>query len=318
MMRNVEGSAPRSGVDAAAFVIVNWKLPEMTTRCVRALVDDGVPSERIVIVDNGSKGDSVEHLAANHPSSVLVTLPENVGYARAANEGVRALPSEVYGFVNNDAFVHRAGSTALLVETAMTDRIGIAVPRLLNEDLSLQPSVVPLTSPSNALVRATGLSRFIPNRWQPEWSTHWDHSHSRDIQCVTGAVMVVRGELWERIGGFTSKTVMYGDELHLFWRARELGWRARFVAEAEFVHLGNASASQQWNSTGRAEALGAAEAVALRQLMSPNRARLTVALTAAGLIARLPVFAAMRNRAAVAGIRAYIRGQRRGLSADAS
>jgi N-acetylglucosaminyl-diphospho-decaprenol L-rhamnosyltransferase len=315
-MRNVEGSAPRGRMDAAAFVVVNWNLPDMTSRCVRALVDDGVPPERIVIVDNGSTNDSVERLAERHPDSVHVALQKNVGHARAANKGARTLPSEAYAFVNNDAFVHRAGSTALLLDTVSTDRIGIAVPRLLNDDLSLQPSVVPLTSPSNALARATGLSRFIPNRWQPEWSTYWDHSHSRDIQCVAGAVMMVRGELWDQVGGFTSKTTMYGDELHLFWRARELGWRARFVAEAEFVHLGNASASQQWTSTERAEALGTAEAVALRHLMSPGRARLTVAFTSAGLIARLPVFAAMRNRAAVARIRAYIRGQWRGLSAD--
>jgi N-acetylglucosaminyl-diphospho-decaprenol L-rhamnosyltransferase len=314
-MRNVEGSAPRR-MDAAAFVVVNWNQSDLTSRCVRALMDDGAPPERIVIVDNGSHDDSVEHLAANHPSSVHVALPENVGYARAANEGARTLPSEVYAFVNNDAFVHRPGSTALLVETATTDHIGVAVPRLLNEDLSLQRSVVPLTSPANALVRATGLSRFIPNHWQPDWSTHWDHTYSRDIQCVAGAVMVVRGELWDQVGGFTSKTAMYGDELHLFWRARELGWRARFVAEAEFVHLGNASASQQWTSTDRAEAMGTAEAVALRHLMPPNRARLTVAFIAAGLIARLPVFAALRNRPAVAGIRAYLRGQWRGLSAD--
>lgn len=312
----MEGEAPSSGLDTAAFVVVNWNQSELTRRCVHALVDDGVPPEHIVIVDNGSHDNSVERLAANHPSSIHVALPKNVGYARAANEGARALRSEVYAFVNNDAFVHRPGSTALLVETATTDRIGIAVPRLLNEDLSLQQSVVPLTSPANALVRATGLSRFIPNRWQPDWSTHWDHSYSRDIQCVAGAMMVVRGELWDQVGGFTSKTAMYGDELHLFWRARELGWRARFVAEAEFVHLGNASASQDWTSIDRAEAMGTAEAVALRHLMPPNRARLTVAFIAAGLLARLPVFAALRNRAAVAGIRAYVRGQWRGLSAD--
>jgi GT2 family glycosyltransferase len=315
-MRSVEGRAPSGGMDAAAFVVVNWNQPDLTSRCVESLVDDGAPPDRIVIVDNGSHDDSTKRLVANHPSSVHVALRANVGFAQAANEGARALRGDMYAFVNNDAFVHRPGSTALLLETATTDRIGIAVPRLLNEDLTLQRSVVPLTSPANALVRATGLSRFIPNRWQPDWSTHWDHGYSRDIQCVAGAVMVVRGELWEQVGGFTSKTAMYGDELHLFWHARELGWRARFVAEAEFVHLGNASASQQWTSTDRAEAMGTAEVIALRHLMPPNRARLTVAFIAAGLLARLPVFAALRNRTAVAGIRAYVRGQWRGLSAD--
>ena len=310
------GAASKRGLETAAFVVVNWRLPALTTRCVDSLVADGVPPARIVVVDDGSGDGSAERLAAAHPESVHVPLETNVGYGKAANAGARALPSEVYAFVNNDAYVHRPGSTARLVQTVTRDGVGLAVPRLLNEDLSLQPSVVPLTSPANALVRATGLSRLIPNRWQPDWSTHWDHSHSRDIQCVTGAVVAVRGELWEAVGGFASKTAMYAEELHLFWRARELGWRARFVADAEFVHLGNTSAAMLWSSVGRAEAMGTAEALALRELMSPARARLTIAFIAAGLVARVPVFAAMRGLDAARGIRAYLRGQRNALRVE--
>lgn len=314
----MERSASAGGVHSAAFVVVNWNLAEMTASCVSSLVDDGVPPERIVVVDNGSSDDSVRRLTEAHPRCVHVPLERNVGYAKAANEGARALPSETYVFVNNDAFVHTPRSTALLVDEVSRDRVGFAVPRLLNEDLSLQPSVVPITSPANALVRATGLSRFIPNRWQPRWSTHWDHSNSRDIECAAGAVMAVRGELWDAAGGFASRTAMFGDELHLCWTARELGWRVRFVAEAEFVHLGKASTSLQWTSAERAEALGTAETVALRALMPPIRARLTVAFISLGLIARMLVFTALRNRAAVTAIRAYRRGQRSGLRTETS
>ena len=166
-----------SDLAAASIVVINWNLAEMTIRCVREIAADGFPEERIAVVDNGSSDDSVDRLRAELPACLHVVLPDNVGYARAANAGARELPGDVYLVINNDAFVHRPGSIARLIQTARMDRIGIVVPRVLNKDLTLQRTVIPITTAANALVRATGLSRFIPNRWQPEWSTYWDHSH---------------------------------------------------------------------------------------------------------------------------------------------
>jgi GT2 family glycosyltransferase len=306
----------RSDLTTASIVVINWNLAELTTRCVREIVADGFPEERIVVVDNGSSDDSVDQLRAELPACVHVALPDNIGYARAANAGARGLPGDVYLFVNNDAFVHRPGSIGRLIQTARTDRIGVVVPRVLNEDLTLQRTVIPITTAANALVRATGLSRFIPNRWQPEWSTHWDHSHSRDIQCAAGPVIALRGELWDSIGGYPEITPMYGEELVLFSRARKLRWRSRFDGDAEFVHLGNTTGQAVWSNPKRAEAMGHAEAVMLRSVMPEPRARLTVFVIAAGLAARFLFYFVTRNRAAAATLRGYMRGQMQGLRAS--
>ena len=97
------------------------------------------------------------------------------------------------------------------------ERAAIVVPRLLNPDLSLQPSVAPFTTPLVALVRASGLSRFVPNRWQPRLSTHWYDRSSRKIEAVIGAVLLVDGEAWKRLGGMHESTFMYSEDLDLCW-----------------------------------------------------------------------------------------------------
>ena len=86
-------------------------------------------------------------------------------------------------------FAHASGSAvyawdsgAQLLRALDDPATGLAVPRLLNTDLSLQPSVVPISTPLPELVRASGLSRIVPNRLQPRLGTHWDHSRSRPIQ----------------------------------------------------------------------------------------------------------------------------------------
>ena len=166
-------------LDGLTTVVINYGLPDLTVRCVRALVGDGVRPERIVIVDNGSTDDSVERLRGTFPECPFVALEENVGYARAANAGAAALDGTHYLIMNNDAFVHIPGSVAALVDALEADpERGIVVPRVRNDDMTLQRTVKPLDTPAVALVRASGLSRFVPNRFQPRWSTHWNHDRS--------------------------------------------------------------------------------------------------------------------------------------------
>src|SRR5207237_8190621 len=129
----------------------------------------------------------------------------DVGVARGNNLGARELPGRAFLFVNSDAFVHAPGSVARLLAATEQERVGLAVPRLLNEDLTLQPSVVPTSSPLPELVRASGLSRFVPNHLQPSLGTHWDHRDSRAIQAATGAVMAVRDDVWKALGGFAEQ-----------------------------------------------------------------------------------------------------------------
>lgn len=294
---------------AVTAVIVNWRTPGLTLRAARALIGDGLPAQRIVVVDNGSGDDSLERLRSELSTCTIVALPQNVGFSRANNLGARELPADsAYLFINSDAFVHRVGSVDCLVAALDEAGIAIAVPRLLNEDLSLQPTVVPLARPLPELVRASGLSRYVPNRLQPRLGTHWDHSHSRVVQAAIGPVLAVRARAWDELGGFDERTFLYTEDLDLFWRAARAGWQARFVAEAEFVHLGGASAVQVWTDPQRAERVGRAEARMLREYLGPLGANLTLGVMAAGVGARAAFHLLRRDRAAADVQRAWLRG----------
>jgi len=183
-------------------VVLNWRTPDLTVRAVRALLDDGVPAERVVVVDNGSDDGSAERFRTELPETRLLALEENVGFARGNNRAAAALPAGAYLFVNSDAFVHAPGTVSRLAAAVARPGVGITVPRLLNEDGTLQPNVVPTSSPLPELVRASGLSRFVPNRLQPSLGTHWDHGRSRLVQAAIGAVILVGAEAWDALGGF--------------------------------------------------------------------------------------------------------------------
>lgn len=298
----------RPSFESLTVVITNWGTPEHTIRSAQAVIGDGVPPARVVLVDNGSTDDSVGRLRAELPECVVVVLDKNLGYAQAANAGASALPGKAYLILNNDAFVHRAGSIRRLLAVLADERIGIVYPKLLNADLTLQPTVKPIDTPAVALVRASGLSRFIPNRWQPRWSTHWDHASSRAISAADGAALVVRGKTWDELGGFSKRTYMYAEDTDLCWRARRDGWLLWFEAGAEFIHLGNTTTSLRWSSPERAERWSRSEARLVREQLGPLPATLSIGFTVAGLAARTGIFRLRGERERAEHVRAQLRG----------
>jgi GT2 family glycosyltransferase len=291
-------------------VIVDWNLPDDAVRCARALIEDGVRPDRIVVVENEPTDDNWLRISAELSSCVLVRAEANVGFAAANNVGARVLPGKAYLLVNNDAFVHEPGSVSRLLDALHRDGVGIVVPRLLNADLSLQPSVVPFTLPLNALVRASGLSRFVPNRWQPHISTHWDHASSREIEAAIGAVMLVHGQAWDQLGGLREKAFMYAEDLDLCWRAKKQGWNAWFAGDAEFVHLGGTSSDRRWSPRERSERVGRAEAEMIRGHLPPLQAGAALAFMRVGLAVRVAYFSLVRNAPEAASCRGFLRGMR--------
>jgi len=267
-----------------------------------------VPAERIVVVDNGSTGDSFEQFERTLGACVLVRLPENVGIARAVNIGAARLPGDDYLILNNDAFVHGPASVARLVRALRKDRIGLAVPRTLNDDLTLQPSVVALVGPATALVGALGLSRLVPNRWQPHWSTHWDHGESRTVDAASGAVFAVRGDVWRDLAGMTERNWMYGEDIDLCRRARASGWRIWFERDATFVHLGSSTVSRHWSDAARSAMIARSEVATLRTQLPPVRAWPTLLFLVLGAGLRWLAFSAARKRERAKVFRAVLGG----------
>jgi len=293
---------------SATVVVVDWDLPDVTVRCIEALLDDGVPPDRVVLVENGSGEENVAQMRAALPGCRLVELRTNRGYARAANIGAAELPGTAYLFVNNDAFVHREGSVRRLLARVHDDDVGVAVPRLLNEDLTLQPNVVPPASPLTAFVGASGLARLAPDGIQPLLGYRWSHGESRRIYSANGTVLAVSARTWEQLGGWAERELMFAEDLDLCWRARKSGASVWFEGDAEFVHLGNASVGRAWSDRRRAEMIGRSEGALIRDELSPLAARTTIALKTAGISARIAYFWLRRDRAATESLRGSLKG----------
>lgn len=202
----------------------------------------------VTVVDTGSTDRSQALVRERFPRVRLLELDTNAGYGRALNAGIASSSGELLVLMNGDAWP-LPGSLERLVEAAESEPgAGILGPRLLNPDGTLQPSVRGFPTLWRLGTEYLFLRWLAPRSraLNAFYGSGFDHRSRREAEFLVGAVLLVRRQLLDEIGGFDERFFMFNEEVDLCYRARSAGWSVFFCPDAEFVHVGGASTSQVW------------------------------------------------------------------------
>jgi GT2 family glycosyltransferase len=98
--------------------------------------------------------------------------------------------------------------------------IGIAGPKLLNGDGSLQYSCRSYPNLGTGFFRNTPLGRLFPrNHFTSDYLlAEYDHVSPRDVDWVSGAALMMRRSLIDEIGAFDEEYFMFCEDVDLCWR----------------------------------------------------------------------------------------------------
>ena len=267
-----------------SVVIVSYNTAELTRRCLRQLLDSRTEdvSFDVTVVDNASRDGSAAAIAREFPAVRLIRLPANVGWGRAINRGAVAGAGGHLLFLNPDAAPVGSPVAELLRFARANPHHGIYTGRTLHADGTDDfYSCWGLPSLRSYAGFATGLSTVFPgSSWvNPEALPAYDRRGVREVPAVSGCCMLVERALFNRLGGFDPQFFLYSDDIDLCTRAAALGARPVVVPAATVVHIGGASSS----SEGQRIKILRGKATYLRRHWSPARARLGLALLAAGV-----------------------------------
>lgn len=211
-----------------AIVVVTYNSQDCITELLDSLTDSGAAV--VVVVDNGST-DETTALVENRPGVTLVRST-NVGYSGGINRGVHEAPDADAYLVLNPDLVARPGLVPALVAGLSPPGVGIVVPLVLGSDGRRQDSL--RREPS--LLRALGLTwTGIPAL--SEYVTGDDEYRApRDADWALGAAIMFSRECFEAVGEWDESFFLYSEETDFCLRARDAGWRTRFVPDAVVVH----------------------------------------------------------------------------------
>jgi GT2 family glycosyltransferase len=228
-----------------AIVIVTYNSADVLMGCLRSLTDSsqGVRFTDVVVVDNASRDDSVT-IAKNMTDLPIriVELGRNAGYAAAINAGTEVLNLEEFDavFVMNPDCRLRPGSLAALAGSLREEGRGITVPRLINPDGTLQPSLRRRPSVRRAVVEAV-LGGHLAGRIGTFGELITDpREYERPHAAVwaTGAAMLISVLAMQQIGLWDESFLLYSEETDFALRGADLGWTLWFEPAALVEHIG--------------------------------------------------------------------------------
>jgi N-acetylglucosaminyl-diphospho-decaprenol L-rhamnosyltransferase len=201
---------------------------------VARLLPELVPQvDEVVVVANmpgsvGSVGDGVQVLANARPA----------GFAANVNKGVAATQAEYVLTVNPDAVPHGGAVLALREFIDAHPRCGVAGPRMVYPDGTLQPSRRRFPTVLGTVVRRTPIRRvFDPYKLQRRhYNLGDDPSQPVRADWMLGGFLLLRRTMLDELGGFDEGFRLYGEDIDLCYRAAKAGWETWYVPDAVVEH----------------------------------------------------------------------------------
>lgn len=234
-------------------VVVSWNTVDLLDDCLDSIVratPSGLAND-IVVIDNDSADGSVDHLRRHWPQVRVLENDANVGFCRANNRAIATTDAPLLLLVNTDARLDPDTIGSMVGVLERDPRIGVVGPRLVYGDGTFQRwTAGRLPRASSMATYLSGLDRVAPRSlgrgglylaedtrepFAPEW--------------VSSAVMLLRREAFDEVGGFDDEIFVYMDDVDLCNRLREHGWTAWYAADTTAVHFMGASTKKV---TGRA------------------------------------------------------------------
>lgn len=231
-----------------SVLVVAYNAGEFVRRCLESLAGPGRPTVpyEVLVLDNASDPPLAPLLHEHLPPEQVLTLPENVGFARGCNLLAERARGRHLLLLNPDAEV-RAGTVDALVSAVEHEpRAGVVGGRTVEPDGAVDPTSC-WGAPSlwSLLCFATGLSAAFSRNpvLDPESLGRWPRDTVRDVGVVTGCLLLAPAELWREVGGFDPDFFMYGEDADLCRRVRDSGRRVWITPRAVAVHAGGASST---------------------------------------------------------------------------
>jgi len=223
-----------------SVIIVNYNVKEYLQNLLYSLEKSaaGIQYE-VIIVDNASDDGSVELIKEKFSSVKLIANEKNLGFGKANNIGLALSKGEFILLINPDTIIQEDTLTKMFSFLESNNQIGLAGCKILNPDGTLQLACRrSFPGPWTSFCKVTGLSNLFPNnRFFARYNlTYLDENKSYEVDAISGSFMMMRREVYEKVGGFDEQFFMYGEDLDLCFRVQKAGFKNFYVHNTQIIH----------------------------------------------------------------------------------
>lgn len=216
-----------------SIIIVNYNTKKFIIPCLESIKKYAPQETEIIVVDNASTDDSIavtRNLKLKIKNLKLIESKENLGYAKAVNQGIKASTGDYLFVLNPDTRLTSGAIDTLINLTLLHKSVTMIGPRLLNPDGYIQPScyheptIWGATKEYFLNVKGSFV-KFAPKSNYPV-----------KVDAVVGAAMFIPRQVINKVGMFNEKYFMYFEDLDYCRRVRLGGLSVYYLPKAQIYH----------------------------------------------------------------------------------
>jgi GT2 family glycosyltransferase len=191
----------------------------------------------IIVVDNASNDNSEKILAEKYSGKVLyIQLPENVGFGRANNEGIKVSQGRNLFLLNPDTVLLNNAIKILSSYLDENPETGIAGGNLF--DANKAPAYSYRCFLPSLFWEINDMFLAFPEKLFFGKNACFNRSSSAmEVAYITGADMMISRKVFDKAGRFDPGFFLYFEESDLAYRVRKSGYNIKSVPQAEIIHL---------------------------------------------------------------------------------
>ncbi len=224
-----------------SIVIVSYNVLDLVKKCIESVYSfENEINFEIFLIDNNSSDGTVEHLNKkfqNRENLKIIGNIENKGFAAGNNQVLNDVNGEFVLFLNPDTELSEKNTLAKLVDfMRKMQNVGVCGPRLIFGNGHIQYSVGKKPTLYTTLLEIFLIPRFLPFLFKSYRYKDLDLQDIKAVDWVSGASLMIRHDLLNKLGGFDESLLMYAEDVDLCLRAQSLGYEIIFNPVSTVIH----------------------------------------------------------------------------------
>lgn len=193
----------------------------------------------VIVVDNASVDGTAALVPQHFPNVKLIANAENVGFAKANNQGIRLANGAFILLLNPDTIV--SGDTFIKCISFMDEHPeagALGVKMMDGSGQFLPESKRGLPTLRASFMKMSGLYKLFPGsaNLNAYYMGHIGENETAQIEVLCGAFMFMRRTALEKSGYLDEDFFMYGEDIDLSYRIRKSGFAIYYFPETQIIH----------------------------------------------------------------------------------
>lgn len=221
-----------------SIAVVTYNSEAEIAKFLQSVIDNTKKTEyTLTVIDNSSTDGTVDIVRNSFPQVEVIETGENRGFGAGHNK-MLGRTGKYHAVLNPDITLNSDALSGLVEYLEKNPDVAMVTPKILNPDGTQQ--FLPKRKPTKRYMLLGRLSRYI-KAFKPvraEYTRSEENiTEPVEIEFCTGCFMVMRGEYFNKAGGFDEQFFMYLEDADLSDRIRQYG---KIVFNPEF------SATHNW------------------------------------------------------------------------